>query len=49
LLMSEEKAKELGYKPWAYLRDWSFQACDPWEELLLGEYYPHYRFLSRHC
>jgi acetyl-CoA acyltransferase len=37
LLMSEEKAKELGYKPWAYLRDWSFQACDPWEELLLGE------------
>ena len=39
LLMSEEKAKELGYKPWAYLRDWSFRACDPWEELLLGPTY----------
>ncbi|KAG7347442.1 beta-ketoacyl-CoA thiolase [Nitzschia inconspicua] len=39
LLMSEEKAKEMGYKPWAYLRDWSFQACDPWEELLLGPTY----------
>ena len=36
LLMSEEKALELGYKPLAYLRDWSFKACDPFEELLLG-------------
>lgn len=35
LLMSEEKALELGYKPMAYLRDWSFKACDPYEELLL--------------
>lgn len=35
LLMSEEKALELGYKPMAYLRDWSFKACDPFEELLL--------------
>ena len=35
LLMSEEKALELGYKPLAYLRDWSFRACDPFEELLL--------------
>lgn len=35
LLMSEEKALELGYKPLAYLRDWSFHACDPFEELLL--------------
>ena len=39
LLMSEEKALELGYKPMAYLRDWSFRACDPWEELLLGPTY----------
>jgi acetyl-CoA acyltransferase len=31
LIMSEEKAKELGYKPLAYLRDWAFQACDPFE------------------
>lgn len=35
LLMSEEKALEMGYKPLAYLRDWSFKACDPFEELLL--------------
>jgi acetyl-CoA acyltransferase len=39
LLMSESKAKELGYQPWAYLRDWSFKACDPFEELLLGPTY----------
>ena len=39
LLMSEEKAKELGYKPWAYLRDVSFKACNPWDELLLGPTY----------
>ena len=39
LLMSESKAKELGYKPLAYLRDWSFRACDPFEELLLGPTY----------
>jgi len=36
LLMSEEKALALGYKPLAYLREWSFKACDPFEELLLG-------------
>lgn len=39
LLMSEEKAIELGMKPWAYVRDWSFRACDPWDELLLGPTY----------
>mmetsp|Transcript_16236 Transcript_16236/g.24534 ORF Transcript_16236/g.24534 Transcript_16236/m.24534 type:complete len:452 (+) Transcript_16236:105-1460(+) len=39
LLMSETKALELGYKPLAYLRDWSFKACDPFEELLLGPTY----------
>mmetsp|Transcript_1489 Transcript_1489/g.3263 ORF Transcript_1489/g.3263 Transcript_1489/m.3263 type:complete len:457 (-) Transcript_1489:112-1482(-) len=39
LLMSESKAKALGYKPLAYLRDWSFKACDPFEELLLGPTY----------
>jgi acetyl-CoA acyltransferase len=35
LLMSEKKALELGYKPLAYLREWSFKACDPFEQLLL--------------
>jgi acetyl-CoA acyltransferase len=31
LIMSEEKAKQLGFQPLAYLRDWSFRACDPFE------------------
>ena len=35
LIMSEARAKELGMVPLAYLRDWSFKACDPFEELLL--------------
>ena len=39
LIMSEEKALELGYKPKAYLREWTFQAVDPFEELLLGPAY----------
>eukprot|EP00980_Cylindrotheca_fusiformis_P021077 scaffold8079_cov121-Cylindrotheca_fusiformis.AAC.5 len=47
LLMSEEKALEMGFKPWAYLRDWSFKACDPWEELLLGPTYCTHDILER--
>jgi acetyl-CoA acyltransferase len=47
LIMSEEKALALGYKPWAYLRDWSFRACDPWEELLLGPTYCTHDILQR--
>eukprot|EP00586_Coscinodiscus_wailesii_P016410 CAMPEP_0172494210 /NCGR_PEP_ID=MMETSP1066-20121228/40704_1 /TAXON_ID=671091 /ORGANISM="Coscinodiscus wailesii, Strain CCMP2513" /LENGTH=451 /DNA_ID=CAMNT_0013264977 /DNA_START=139 /DNA_END=1494 /DNA_ORIENTATION=+ len=39
LVMSEEKALQLGYKPLAYLRDWIFRGCDPFEELLLGPTY----------
>ena len=47
LIMSEEKALELGYKPLAYLRDWSFKACDPFEELLLGPTYCSQEVLSK--
>jgi len=47
LIMSEEKAKELGYTPWAYLRDWSFRSCDPWEELLLGPTYCTHDIMQR--
>jgi len=47
LLMSESKAKELGYEPLAYLRDWSFKACDPFEELLLGPTYCSQEILTR--
>lgn len=39
LIMSEEKALELGYKPLSYIRTWAFVACDPFEELLLGPTY----------
>jgi len=39
LLMDEETALQLGYQPWAYLRDWSFKGCDPFTELLLGPTY----------
>jgi len=47
LIMSEEKALALGYKPLAYLRDWSFKGCDPFEELLLGPTYCSHEVLSR--
>jgi acetyl-CoA acyltransferase len=36
LIMSDTKAKELGAAPMAYLKDWTFQAVDPFEDLLLG-------------
>lgn len=36
LIMSEERALALGYSPKAYLRDWNYEALDPFEELLLG-------------
>jgi acetyl-CoA acetyltransferase family protein len=39
LLMKESKAKALGYKPIAAIRDWIFVSQDPGEELLLGPAY----------
>ena len=36
LLMSEQKARELGVQPWASVVSWCFTAMDPLEELLLG-------------
>jgi acetyl-CoA acyltransferase len=39
LIMSDEKAAELGYTPKTYIREWTFQAVDPFEELLLGPAY----------
>lgn len=47
LIMSEAKALELGFKPLAYLRDWSFKSCDPFEELLLGPTYCSQEVMSR--
>ena len=34
LLMSEEKAKSLGFRPLAYIRSYSYAALDPGEQLL---------------
>eukprot|EP00968_Pinguiococcus_pyrenoidosus_P026180 scaffold7059_cov250-Pinguiococcus_pyrenoidosus.AAC.8 len=45
--MSEEKALELGFKPKAYLRSWTFVAVDPFEDLLLGPTYGTNQVLSK--
>jgi acetyl-CoA acyltransferase len=39
LLMSEEKAKALGYQPLGYLRSHAFAATDPADQLLQGPAY----------
>jgi acetyl-CoA acyltransferase len=36
LLMSEEKAKALGFTPLAAFRSWSYDAVDPSDQLLIG-------------
>ena len=36
LLMSEERAKVLGYVPLAYIRSYAYSALDPGEQLLMG-------------
>jgi acetyl-CoA acyltransferase len=36
LLMSEERAKTLGYSPLAYIRSYAYAALDPGEQLLMG-------------
>jgi len=36
LLMSDEKAKALGYTPLAYIRSYAYAALDPGEQLLMG-------------
>jgi acetyl-CoA acetyltransferase len=47
LLMSEDKAKQLGYKPLAYLRDYAFVSQDPKEQLLLGPAYAMPKALAK--
>lgn len=39
LLMSEERAKTLGYKPLGYVRSYAYSAVDPSEQLLMGPAY----------
>jgi len=36
LIMSEEKARALGYKPLAFIRSWAVAAVDPGWQLLMG-------------
>ncbi|MHB2017415.1 MAG: acetyl-CoA C-acyltransferase FadI [Candidatus Xenobia bacterium] len=39
LLMAEEKARALGYKPKGYIKSWAFASLDPQDQLLLGPVY----------
>lgn len=39
LLMSEEKAKALGYQPLGYIRSYAYAALSPWDQLLMGPAY----------
>jgi len=47
LIMSEEKALELGYKPKAYLRDYMYVSQDPKDQLLLGPAYATPQILDK--
>ncbi|XP_073995875.1 mitochondrial trifunctional protein beta subunit isoform X2 [Rhodnius prolixus] len=47
LVMTEEKAKELGLKPKAYLRDFVYVSQDPVDQLLLGPAYATPKVLER--
>jgi acetyl-CoA acyltransferase len=39
LLMPEDKAKSLGYKPLGYIRSYAFVGVDPFDQLLIGPAY----------
>ncbi|KAL8581461.1 hypothetical protein ACOMHN_004346 [Nucella lapillus] len=47
LIMSEEKALAMGYKPLAYLRHFLYVAQDPKDQLLLGPAYATPRILDK--
>lgn len=47
LVMSEERAKELGYTPLGYLRSWAYAAIDPGDLLLMGPAYASPKALDR--
>jgi len=47
LIMSEERALQLGYKPKAYIRAWSYVGMDPFEELLLGPTFATQKVLAQ--
>jgi acetyl-CoA acyltransferase len=45
LIMTEDKALEMGFVPKAYIRAWSYTGADPFEEMLLGPTYATHRVL----
>ncbi|XP_071953532.1 trifunctional enzyme subunit beta, mitochondrial-like [Antedon mediterranea] len=47
LIMSEEKALAMGYKPKAYLRDFAYVSQDPKDQLLLGPAYATPKVLEK--
>jgi acetyl-CoA acyltransferase len=47
VLMSDEKAKALGYKPMGYIRSYAYAALDPGEQLLMGPVLAAPRALQR--
>lgn len=47
LIMTEEKAKALGLKPKAYLRDFIYTSQDPIDQLLLGPAYAIPKLMNR--
>ncbi|KAK2722556.1 trifunctional enzyme subunit beta, mitochondrial-like [Artemia franciscana] len=47
LIMSEEKAKQLGFKPKAYLREFVYVSQDPKDQLLLGPAYATPKVLEK--
>ncbi|XP_014241793.1 trifunctional enzyme subunit beta, mitochondrial [Cimex lectularius] len=47
LIMTEEKAKQLGLKPKAYLRDFVYVSQDPKDQLLLGPAYATPKVLEK--
>ncbi|MCS6899763.1 MAG: acetyl-CoA C-acyltransferase FadI [Polyangiaceae bacterium] len=47
LLMTEEKAKALGYRPLGYLRSWAYAAVDPAWQLLMGPVFAVPKALDR--
>lgn len=47
LLMTEERAKALGYEPLGYIRSWAYAALDPATQLLQGPAYAAPQALDR--
>ncbi|MBD3585169.1 acetyl-CoA C-acyltransferase FadI [Salinimonas sp. HHU 13199] len=39
LMMTESKARELGYTPLGYIKSYAFSAIDVWEDMLMGPSY----------